>query len=261
MVVGVLITGFALYGAASWYFAQKQKTAPFAPTHRDREGKGDRIFRPWRDTAGEFLGYFRAVERPRRIVVCFHGAKGEALDRAWLQEVVPARDLLVLAEYPGYGARAGALDDAQWVNQAERLVADARKQWGNLPVLAVGEDLGCSVAAGLASKGSVDLLALLSPAPSGGSVTPAVYRFFLGAAGQKNRFPVQDPLRTVRAPLHIVHGTLGSRVPLDHGKAVFEAYSGEKKRFEEVPGFDETNLNQALLHSPFTLRFREFLAQ
>jgi len=250
-----------LYAAAAWAVARLQRQSQFSPTHRDLQGLGNSRFQPWRTASGEFLGYFRPTAEPRRIVVFFHGAGGEALDRAWVDEITPAGDLLILAEYPGFGARAGSIRDKRWVAEAERLVEEARDRWGDVPILAVGENLGCSVAAQLAARGKVERLAMISPFPSGGALTPKVYRFFPAGWSMRDRFAVEEPLRSVKAPLHIVHGTLDERVPLEQGRAVFRAYTGAQKHIEEVPGFDHSNIDQALLHSPFTLRFREFLTQ
>lgn len=251
--------GAAAYLGGAIAIAMRQRAA-LAPTHRDPQGAGDATFQPWRAPHGEFLGYFRDAEQPRRLVLFFHGAGGEALDRAWVSEVVPAQDVLVLAEYPGFGACPGRATDANWLAQAEKLVEEARDRWGGIETLAVGENLGCSVVAGLAEKGKVDRIAMISPFPSGSALTPGVYRFFPSGWRRGRRLNVEAPLQTVKSPLQIVHGTLDARVPVHQGRAVFQAYTGPHKGFEEVPGFDHTNMDQAVLHSPFTSRFREFLA-
>lgn len=200
----------------------------FQPTHKDASGSGNATFKPWRNEVGEFQGYFRPAISPRRIVLFFHGNGGEALDRSWIDELIPESDLLVLVEYPGYGARPGKAAEAKILEDSIRIVEAARAKWGNCPILAVGENLGATVAAYLASLGKVDRLALISP-----------------------RLRTVEWVKAAQAPLHVVHGTLDQEVPAEFGRPV---------PIDGVPGFDDAGLDHALLYSPFTSRFRDFLA-
>src|SRR4051812_30213170 len=113
-LLAILALGAITYGLYGLYLGYLQRTARFSPTHVDAQAKGNSRFKPWR-VSGDFLGYVRSVAHPRRIVLLFHGGAGEALDRAWADELVSDQDLFVLVEYPGYGARPGDIQEAAFM--------------------------------------------------------------------------------------------------------------------------------------------------
>lgn len=233
-------------GVFVWYRTSSRK---FQPTHRDSSAQGTKLLRPWKNGQGQFHGYFRSPSSPRRLVLFFHAAHGEALDWDWLDELVPLKDALVLVEYPGFGGRAavGPFVPALFQKCAEEAVGFAREKWGSeLPILAIGEGFGASVASFLASQGKVDRLALISP------FTAEAPRF------GKKKHSTESLLAKANAPLHVVQGTLDETV---QGRTAFDTYSGPSKAIEEVPGFSHRNLAEAILHSPFSSRFRAFLAE
>jgi pimeloyl-ACP methyl ester carboxylesterase len=250
-----------VYGALGALFYIRQRKLLYSPTHTDSKGLGNKLFKPWRTATGEFLGYYRPVANPRRVVVFFHGSNGEALDRAWADELVPSKDLLILAEYPGYGARRGSLSEAGILADAQSVIAQVRASWGrNTPVLAMGEGLGSAVSSFLASQKLVERLALISPF-STEEVASKRYRLYPVKWLLKDKYRTDEYLQKADAPLHVVHGTLDEYAPLEHGRKLFHAYSGTAKKLDEVPGFGHKNLDQAILHSPFTSGFRDFIAE
>lgn len=262
LFVAVFAIAATLYGVTAVVIYFRQRSLQYTPTHKDAQGNGNKKFKPWKDAQGEFLGYFRPTTDPRRIVLFFHGGSGEALDRDWADELVPERDLLVLAEYPGYGARrGGTISEASLIADSEKLVAEAHRTWGSLPILAVGESLGCAIAARLASTLRVERLALITPFASGEAVAAKHYRYLPVKWMLKDKYRLERHLQTSRVPLHVVHGTLDEYIPLEHGRAVFQAYQGPQKAFDEVPGFGHANIAHAVLHSPFTARFRQFISE
>lgn len=257
----LLLAGLVLvvYAATVTWAYQRQRKLQYAPTFKDSQGKGNSVFQSWKGAGGEFLGYIRASERPRRAVVFFHGNGGEALDRAWISELVPTRDVLILAEYPGYGARPGSPSQETLLRTAEELVDQVRAQFGTLPVTAVGESLGSAVAGFLASKGKVDRVAFISPFSSMYDVARRHFPFLPVRWILRDGFELIDYAKSSNAPLRIVHGTLDDLVPIEQGREVYQAYNAADKQFTEIPGFGHNNLDSAILHSPFANRFRQFL--
>ncbi len=260
LFIAVFALAATLYGAMALFLYLRQRSLQYRPTHQDAAGKGNQAFKPWRNPQGELLGYFRPTTEPRRIVLFFHGGAGEALDRAWAAELVPERDLLILAEYPGYGGRSGSISEAAFIADSDKLVDEVHRTWGDLPILAVGESLGCAIAARLASTLRVDRLALITPFASGDAVAAKHYRYLPVKWMLKDKYCLGEHLQASRVPLHVVHGTLDEYIPLENGRAVFMAYQGTQKAFDEVPGFGHSNIAQAVLHSPFTERFRQFIS-
>lgn len=104
----------------------------------------------------------------RGTVLVFHGNAGHAGHRAYYAEVLTRQGFRVLlAEYPGYGARgAGELGEASLVNDARQTIAQAHRAYGP-PLLVVGESLGAGVAAAALAQedvaGQVAGLMLITP--------------------------------------------------------------------------------------------------
>ena len=88
----------------------------------------------------------------RGTAIVFHGNAGHVGHRSfYAQALTPLGWRVVLAEYPGYGPRAGGLGEASLVADAEQTVALAHRQYGG-PLLVVGESLGAAVAAAAGAR-------------------------------------------------------------------------------------------------------------
>jgi pimeloyl-ACP methyl ester carboxylesterase len=243
--------------ALHWVFLYQRKLQ-YRPSHRDASGAGNDTFRPWR-SADAFLGYVRPVEEPRRAVLFFHGNGGEALDREWMDELVPRQVLLLLAEYPGFGARPGAISESELLRASEALFEEIRRTWGDIPVTVVGESLGSAVACYVAARKKADRLALISPFPSAVDVVSRRYPYFPLRWILKDKFPAAQYVRGAGVPLYVLHGTLDQVIPMELGRKLYSAYDGPKKEFTEIPGFGHNQMDFAVLHSPFAEGFRAFI--
>lgn len=102
---------------------------------------------------------------PRATAIVFHGNAGHAGHRDhYLRSLLPLGLRVILAEYPGYGPRAGALGEASLVADAGQTIALAHRQYGG-PLLVVGESLGAAVAAAAAAAHSERVSGLLLITP------------------------------------------------------------------------------------------------
>jgi uncharacterized protein len=250
----------ALYGGfllVAFFF---QRRLQYFPTHRDLEGKGDDIFRPWRDRAGNFLGYVREGHSPTRVVMLFHGNGGEALDREWIAELAPDQDLvLILPEYPGYGGRTGSYSERTIYEAAEKAYDEAALQW-TLPITVIGESLGSGVAAYLGGKRAVDRLALISAFSSLVDAAEIHYRYLPVRWLLQDRYDSAKHLSGRSIPLYLIHGTLDEIIPVGLARKLFEEYAGKAKKLTEVPGYGHNNIPSAIVDSPFADSFRRFVS-
>lgn len=258
-VVVAFLLASAIYLAFLARTLSRQRKFQYSPTHKDSDGRGDKFFSAWKSPQGEFLGYIRGVARPRKAVVFFHGNAGEALDRSWVHELVPTRDLLILAEYPGYGARKGQPSEGAILKSAEDILDRVRSEFGTLSITVVGESLGSAVAGFLASKAKADRVAFISPFSSMCDLARKHFPLLPARFFVKDRFELLDFAKHASAPVRIIHGTLDDQVPIELAREVYQAYHASDKQFTEIPGFGHHNLDSAILHSPFANRFRQFL--
>ena len=89
----------------------------------------------------------------------FHGNGGNGIDRSVLRADFEGQGYrLVLAEYPGYAARAGALSEEALVQDAKNLFYAVQAKYPSEPITLVGESLGSGIA--------VQVAAGVRPAPA-----------------------------------------------------------------------------------------------
>jgi hypothetical protein len=230
LVIAVVVLAF-LAQRRLLYFPTRYDVATVAGSAR-RLG-----LEPWTDRAGDFIGW-RAASPPggppvaRAIVL--HGNAGTALDRTYYRDVLQGPGLppveVLLLEYPCYGPRAGSPTQESIVAAA----VDAVDLLGDaVPVFIVGESLG-SAAAALAAAARPGVAGLLLVTPVS-SVSALARHHYPGVPS----FLVRDAFRADLAlPRYAgkVAFLLAGRdevAPPDQARALFEAYPGPKRLWEE----------------------------
>jgi len=156
--------------------------------------------RLWPENEGEYRGLISSnpPSEAQGTVVVFHGNAGSALDRTYY--VQPLQRLgfrVILAEYPGYGGRAGKPGEKVLVADGRETVRMALREFGG-PIHVWGESLGCGVASAVAADPStlVAGVILLTPWDSLPRTAQAHY-WFLPA-----RWLVRDKYDNVRNLQH-----------------------------------------------------------
>ena len=111
----------------------------------------DRLL-PW-PSAQEFRGLVAEPDGPvLGTAIVFHGNAGHAGHRGFFAQALNPLGLrVILAEYPGYGPRGGALGEQSLVGDAEQSINVAHRQYG-APLLIIGESLGAGVAAAASAR-------------------------------------------------------------------------------------------------------------
>jgi pimeloyl-ACP methyl ester carboxylesterase len=237
-----------------------QRQLLYFPSHDDATGRGDGIFVPLRDKADAFVGY---VKEPRhgvtRTLLFFHGNGGEALHRGWIAQAVPETVRIILAEYPGYGARTGEPSEKAIEQAALGAYEVATSRWRE-PVTVLGESLGSGAAAMIAKKHRVDRLALISPFTSVADVAKVHYPLLPVDMLLIDRFDSIGCLAKSEAPLRIIHGTADDIVPFELGKKLFDAYPGRDKQLIPLRGVRHNDIAGPIVAAPEAAGFRDFLA-
>lgn len=256
----------AAAGVVSWllFIFIKQRKKQYAPTHNDAAGMGNSAFKPWKSSKGNFLGYLHMPNhKPNRVVLLFHGSRGEALDRSWLSELMPDESSLIfLMEYPGYGARSGKPTERNIFEAAWEAACEIHSKW-NLPITVLGEGLGTGPACWIsshtkASEIRIDRLALISPFTSASDLAVKLGCIPLKLL-YKDKMDAVKLASTAKVPLHIAHGTLDELVPIEMGRQFYKRYPIDQKAMTEIFGYGHSNINLALIDSPLAESFRSFV--
>lgn len=256
LTLGAAVVVYGLFLAVMFIF---QRRLQYFPTHRDEKGTGNEEFTALFSSDSQFLGYLREAKSAKKVLLFFHGNGGEALDREWLSDVDPDGMVhIVLAEYPGYGARKGTPTEKSLFDSALQIYDECAKRW-KLPITVMAESLGTGVAAYLAAQRPVTGLAFIAPFTSAVDVASRVYKFLPVRLLMQDKYETQKYLGQVKVPLRIVHGTLDDVIPVDLGKELLASYPGTEKQLEEVPGYGHNNIPAAIIDSPFAEGFRELI--
>jgi uncharacterized protein len=142
---------------------------------------------------------------------------------------------VLLVEYRGYGGNPGSPTEeglAADVRAAHRYLVEDR---GVAPdrLLLFGESLGGAALTRLATERPVGGLVLRSPFTSLADVGVHAYPFLPVRALLRDRFPLQEHVRSVRVPVAVVAGGADEIVPVEQSRSVARAVAGS---YVELPG-------------------------
>jgi pimeloyl-ACP methyl ester carboxylesterase len=197
---------------------------------------------PWRNADGAIIGWKRSRPgaTPANRLILFHGNAGYALHRTHYIDGFQRLDggglwEVYLFEYPGFGARPGALGQESFTEAGVEAIKTLRAA-DSRPIYLLGESLGSGLATVLAHREGLQVagLFLLTPYARMGDV--AAHRFgFLPV-----RLMLRDPwdnvaaLRDYRGPAAMLIADEDEVVTAAQGRLLFESYGGRKRLWTEM---------------------------
>lgn len=173
----------------------------------------------------------------RATAIVFHGNAGHAGHRAYYAHVLTQLGIrVILAEYPGYGPRAGALGERSFVADAEQSIALARRQFPG-PMLLVGESLGAAVAAaaGARQRDGVTGLLLITPWDQLAHVAAHHYLWLPSGWVLRDRYDSAASLAGFGRPVMVAIAARDTIVPAQLGQALYETL-GEPRKLAVIDG-------------------------
>lgn len=186
--------------------------------------------RPW-PSAQDFRGLVAEPAGPARgTAIVFHGNAGHAGHRAfYAQALTPLGWRVILAEYPGYGPRAGRPGEQRLVDDASETVELAHGRYGG-PLLLVGESLGAAVAAAAGQRQHERTAGLILITPWDRLVHVASHHYPWLPVKWLLREPYDTAARLARfdRPVVIVVAGQDSIVPARFGEALHAGLPGPK---------------------------------
>jgi uncharacterized protein len=183
-------------------------------------------------TAQDFRGLVaEPAGRVRGTAIVFHGNAGHAGHRAfYAQALNPLGLRVILAEYPGYGPRGGALGERSLVDDAEQTIALAYQSHG-APLLVVGESLGAGVAAAAAARRREQVAGVLMITPWDRLANLAAFHYpWLPVRWLlRDRYDSAAQLAAIGRPVLVAVAEHDNIVPARFGTALHDALRGPKK--------------------------------
>lgn len=180
-------------------------------------------------------------------VLFFHGNGGNISHRIAHAGVLTDAGLdVLLFDYRGYGRSTGAVGEAGTYRDARAARGALLAQPGveATAIVYLGESLGGAVATELALSDPPAGLVLQSTFTSVRDMARLHYPVIPGAL-VPDVYPTVDRIARVRCPVLIVHGDQDDIVPVDHGRALLAAATGNK-RLEIVPDASHNDLLTAM---------------
>jgi pimeloyl-ACP methyl ester carboxylesterase len=232
----LIVGGLAVFQDDFLYYPDK---APLERVLADAQRDG---LAPW-PSADDYRGLRREpVGAARATVVLFHGNAGHAGHRAWYAEQLSRLGLhVILAEYPGYGPRAGKPSEGTLVADAVETLALLRRDHPG-PIILAGESLGAGVAAATWAQAPDGIAALLLLTPWDKLESVAKHHYPWAPVGLvlRDRYDSAANLGAFRGRIAVVIAEHDSIVPPQFGSTLFKALP-EPKRLWIIPSSDHND--------------------
>lgn len=225
--LGLLLAGLLALGGP----ALMQDRLLYFPQHASVAAMESGGLRAW-PAASDFRGLVADAKGPLRgTAIVFHGNAGHAGHRDYLVAALAPLGLnVILAEYPGYGPRDGALGEDSLVADAAATIALAHRRYG-APLLVVGESLGAAVAAAAAARQAEQVagLMLITPWDRLEHVASFHYPWLPVRWLLRDQYDSAAQLAGFDRPVLVVVARLDAVVPARFGEALFEGLSAPKQ--------------------------------
>jgi len=186
----------------------------------------------------------------RGTVMVFHGNAGAAHHRSFYARALSKQGLrVVLAEYPGYGGRAGRPSEDALVEDALETIRLVHQEYGE-PLFLWGESLGAGVVSGAANRTDIPItgVVLFLPWDSLPNLAQTHYRYLPARWLTLDRYDNIDNLRGFEGNIAVVLAGDDEVVPVQHGKKLYASITARKKlwlfegaRHNEMPVGAELN--------------------
>jgi pimeloyl-ACP methyl ester carboxylesterase len=196
-----------------------------------------------------FVGQVQPLE-PKGTIVVFHGNAGAAYHRTFYTEALSKQNMrVILAEYPGYGGRAGRPSEHVLVEDALETIELAYQAYGE-PLYLWGESLGSGVVAAAAGKTNIPVagIVLFLAWDSLPDVAQTHYRFLPARWFVLDKYNSIENLQGYDGNVGVVLAENDEVVPVQHGENLYASITTNKKlwviegaRHNDVPVAAELN--------------------
>jgi pimeloyl-ACP methyl ester carboxylesterase len=168
---------------------------------------------------------------PKGTIIVFHGNAGAALDRGFYVKALSRLNFrVILAEYPGYGGRAGQPGEEVLVRDALVTIRLAYQMYG-APLIVWGESLGCGVAAGAVGRTDTPLqgVVLFLPWDSLPELAQTHYPYLPARWLVLDTYDTVENMRGYTGNVAVLLAGNDEVIPLRHGQRLYDVLTTTKK--------------------------------
>ncbi len=230
--LGLVAAGYAVIVFAAWLLQRRMLYFPETgrPTESQLQASGLAFWPPGQLEPVALVGS-HAPASPHGTVVVFHGNAGASWHRLFIAHALEREGWrVVLAEYPGYGWRAGRPSEQTLVEDAQATIRRVHALHGD-PILVWGESLGAGVAAAAVADPTLPVcgLVLFTPWDSLAELAQSHYPILPAKLLLRDRYDSLRNLTGTSLPVAIVAAERDAIVPALHARRLYAALSSPKK--------------------------------
>jgi len=196
-----------------------------------------------------FQGFISQEEplEAKGTIIVFHGNAGTAYNRSFYAKALSLQKLrVILAEYPGYGGRAGEPSEDVLVKDALETIRLAYQAYGG-PLFVWGESLGGGVVSSAVSKTDIPIkgLVLFTPWDSLPNLAQTHYWYLPARWLVLDKYDNTENLQGFEGNIALILAENDEVIPVQHGKKLYESIRGKKKLWL----FEGVKHNEALVEA------------
>ncbi len=166
-------------------------------------------------------------------VIVFHGNAGAAYHRDYYVTALSSLGYrVILAEYPGYGGRAGSPSEEDLVKDALMTIQEVDRQFGK-PLFLWGESLGSGVICSAVKRSdiTIDGLVLFLPWDSLADLAQTHYWYFPARWLIRDKYNSVQNLKAYTGNVAVVLAEKDEVIPIRHGIRLFDSLATRKKKW------------------------------
>ena len=243
---------YLLFLLAIFMFQRKMIYFPETySSNRQAELSSPFNLKPW-PSDENYRGFISHNElaQAKGTILIFHGNAGSARGRYYFIEALERLGYrVILAEYPGYGARTGQPSESVFVKDGLQTALLAQKSFGG-PFFLWGESLGTGVVSGIVKTGKVKTngIILMMPFDSLPSVAQHHYWFFLGKWLTRDKFNNITNLKNYSGNVAVILAERDEIIPTKNTLKLYNAITGKKQLWK----FAESDHNSLPIHPSYS---------
>jgi uncharacterized protein len=180
----------------------------------------------------------------RPIVIFFHGSADNPDHRAVrFMTLISGHFGVLAAHFRGYGKSTGTPSEVGLYRDAEAIYQYCSALYGPELIVLWGFSLGSAVAVKLASRNRVAALVLEAAFTSLSDVAKHWAPFLPFKLILRDQFEADKSIKSVKAPILMLHGGADRDVPIDLGKHLFHS-APEPKKFVQIDAGGHDDLDK-----------------
>lgn len=179
----------------------------------------------------KILSWYAKAAAGKQTIIYFHGNAGTIADRVErLHPFIQAGYGVMLVSYRGYAGNPGVPTEQGLYNDARAGFYYLQQQDISLDnIIIFGESLGTGVAVQMAMEYPTKVLVLLSPYTSIIDIGQARYPIFPVKLLLKDKYNSMAKINNIMQDVILLHGKKDKVIPFEYGRALFDAYQGNKE--------------------------------